>query len=266
MFKRLNVKRSVFIQDMYKNFAKLGKHADLISHFEKRNRLSSFYIKSLLKKEKSQFKVGKDPIQVVIKENIPLKIASFFAKAGLFVIVASFLLSQQSDSKMMGMFGLEEVVPTLMKESVTFDDVQGCDEAKEELEEVVQFLKNPDRYLTLGGKLPKGILLYGPPGTGKTFLAKAVAGMNKILIILGEAGVNFFQASGSEFEEMFVGLGAKRIRNLFKAAKLAAPCIVFIDELDSIGGKRGHTEGNAARQTMNQLLLELDGYFFHINL
>jgi ATP-dependent metalloprotease len=96
-------------------------------------------------------------------------------------------------------------------------------------------------------------------------MAKAVAGTFNHFILLGEAGVNFFQASGSEFEEMFVGLGARRIRNLFKAAKLAAPCIVFIDELDSIGGKRGHTEGNAARQTMNQLLVELDGYHFHIN-
>jgi ATP-dependent Zn protease len=162
---------------MYQNFIKKGKFSDVISHYERRNHLTSYYIKSLLNQENATIKTGKEPIQVEIKENIPLKIGAYLLRAGLFVAVASyFLLQQTSDSKMMSMFGLEEVVPTIISEAVTFDDVQGCDEAKEELLEIVQFLKNPDRFLSLGGKLPKGILLYGPPGTGKTFLAKAIAG------------------------------------------------------------------------------------------
>lgn len=165
------------MERMYKTFIKHGKFSDLISHYERRNHLTSYYIKSLLSQEKEKLKITKDPIEVVIKPNIPLKIASFVFRAGLFVAVFSYILAQQSESKMMGIFGMEEVLPTQMKESVTFDDVQGCDEAKEELVEIVQFLQNPERYLTLGGKLPKGILLYGPPGTGKTYLAKAVAGM-----------------------------------------------------------------------------------------
>ena len=112
---------------------------------------------------------------------------------------------------------------------VSFDDVKGCDEAKQELQEVVEFLMNPDKFGALGGKLPKGCLLVGPPGTGKTLLAKAVA---------GEANVPFFQASGSEFDEVLVGQGAKRVRDLFRTAKDRAPCVVFIDEIDSVGGKR----------------------------
>jgi ATP-dependent metalloprotease len=162
---------------MYQNFIKHGKFSDLISHYERRNHLTSYYIKSLLNQEKEGLKMGKEPIQVEIKENMPLKIGSFLLRAGLFVAIASYFLSQQSsDSKMMSLFGLEEIQPTRIREAITFDDVQGCDEAKEELLEIVQFLKDPDRFLSLGGKLPKGILLYGPPGTGKTFLAKAIAG------------------------------------------------------------------------------------------
>lgn len=134
---------------------------------------------------------------------------------------------------------------------MTFAEVQGVDEAKEELEEVVAFLKEPMMFTRLGGKLPKGILLYGPPGTGKTQLARAVA---------GEAGVPFFQVSGSEFEEMYVGLGAKRVRELFAAAKKRAPCIIFIDELDAVGSKRSSKDQAVLRQTLNQLLTEMDGF------
>ena len=138
---------------------------------------------------------------------------------------------------------------------ITFQDVAGLDEAKEEVEEVVQFLKNPKRFTKLGGKLPKGVLLVGPPGTGKTLLAKAVA---------GEAGVPFFSLSGSDFVEMFVGVGAARVRDLFKQAKEKAPCIIFIDEIDAVGRSRGRGAimgGNDEREnTLNQLLVEMDGF------
>ncbi len=140
-------------------------------------------------------------------------------------------------------------------QKVTFEDVAGVDEAVEEVQEVVSFLKSPDRYTRLGAKLPKGILLIGPPGTGKTLLARAVA---------GEAGVAFFSLSGSDFVEMFVGVGAARVRDLFKAAKAKAPCIFFIDELDAVGKNRsqnGVIGGNDEREnTLNQLLTEMDGF------
>ncbi|MCI0745690.1 MAG: ATP-dependent zinc metalloprotease FtsH [Verrucomicrobia subdivision 3 bacterium] len=137
---------------------------------------------------------------------------------------------------------------------VTFKDVAGCDEAKFELQEVVDFLKNPDKYKSLGAKIPKGVLLVGPPGTGKTLLARAVA---------GEARVPFFSISGSDFVEMFVGVGAARVRDMFQQAKAQAPCIIFIDELDAIGRQRGVHVGavnDEREQTLNQLLVELDGF------
>lgn len=141
------------------------------------------------------------------------------------------------------------------KVNVTFADVAGLDEAKEEVMEVVDFLKNPKKYTSLGGKIPKGVLLIGPPGTGKTLLAKAVA---------GEAAVPFFSISGSDFVEMFVGVGASRVRDLFKQAREKAPCIIFIDEIDAIGRARGRNNiqgGNDEREnTLNQLLVEMDGF------
>ncbi|XP_024974792.1 ATP-dependent zinc metalloprotease FTSH 11, chloroplastic/mitochondrial [Cynara cardunculus var. scolymus] len=132
----------------------------------------------------------------------------------------------------------------------TFKDVKGCDDAKQELEEVVEYLKNPGKFTRLGGKLPKGILLTGAPGTGKTLLAKAIA---------GEAGVPFFYRAGSEFEEMFVGVGARRVRSLFQAAKKKAPCIIFIDEIDAVGSTRKQWEGHT-KKTLHQLLVEMDGF------
>ncbi len=137
---------------------------------------------------------------------------------------------------------------------VTFGDVAGIDQAKLELNEVVDFLKNADRFTAVGAKIPKGVLLVGPPGTGKTLLARAVA---------GEAGVPFFSISGSEFVEMFVGVGASRVRDLFEQAKANAPCIVFIDEIDAVGRQRGAGLGGGndeREQTLNQLLTEMDGF------
>ena len=142
---------------------------------------------------------------------------------------------------------------------VTFEDVAGCDGSKQELTEVVDFLKNPAKYSALGAKIPRGAIMEGPPGTGKTLLARAVA---------GEAGVPFISASGSEFVEMFVGVGASRVRDLFEQAKKNAPCIVFIDEIDAIGGQRAGSQGGGMggggnderEQTLNQILTEMDGF------
>uniref|UniRef100_A0A6Q2XWP2 ATP-dependent zinc metalloprotease YME1L1 n=1 Tax=Esox lucius TaxID=8010 RepID=A0A6Q2XWP2_ESOLU len=148
--------------------------------------------------------------------------------------------------------GLDSAVDPVQMKNVTFEHVKGAEEAKNELQEVVEFLRSPEKFTVLGGKLPKGILLVGPPGTGKTLLARAVA---------GEADVPFYYASGSEFDEMFVGVGASRIRNLFREAKANAPCVIFIDELDSVGGKRIESPMHPySRQTINQLLAEMDGF------
>merc|ERR1719464_2545967 len=142
--------------------------------------------------------------------------------------------------------------PTPVEEvNTTFDDVKGGDEVKVELQEIILYLKDPDRFTRLGAKLPKGLMMAGPPGTGKTLLARAIS---------GEAGVPFLQASGSEFEEMFVGVGARRIRDLFQEARKHAPCIVFIDEIDAVGTKRSDGFNNSTRATLNQLLVELDGF------
>ena len=166
-----------------------------------------------------------------------------------------FLRPQRSDGKSAMNFARSKAkMQDPSQQTVTFKDVAGCEEAKEELEDVIKFLKNPKKFQKLGGKLPKGVLLYGAPGTGKTLLAKAVA---------GEAGVAFFSASASEFVEMFVGVGAARVRDLFDQAKKNSPAIIFIDELDAVGRRRfagiggGHDE---REQTLNQLLIELDGF------
>ncbi|EFC44399.1 predicted protein [Naegleria gruberi] len=148
------------------------------------------------------------------------------------------------------MFGQTTYKPITNVET-RFDDVKGIDECRGELEEIVDFLKNPEKFNKLGGKLPKGVLLVGKPGVGKTLLAKAIA---------GEAGVPFFFCSGSEFDEMFVGVGAKRIRELFAAARKQAPCIIFIDEIDSLGGKRTARDPFYSKQTLNQILSEMDGF------
>ncbi len=176
----------------------------------------------------------------------------------LFLGIAFFVLRQMQKGGggggAMG-FGKSRAKLLTQKEGkVTFDDVAGIDEAREELEEVVEFLKDPTKFARLGGKIPKGALLVGSPGTGKTLLARAIA---------GEAGVPFFTISGSDFVEMFVGVGASRVRDMFEQAKKSAPCIVFIDEIDAVGRHRGAGLGNGndeREQTLNQLLVEMDGF------
>ncbi|OGS18933.1 MAG: cell division protein FtsH [Elusimicrobia bacterium RIFOXYA2_FULL_50_26] len=165
------------------------------------------------------------------------------------------LKGMQTGGKQVMSFGRSKAkLQPVKKTRITFSDVAGCEEAKEELQEIVEFLKDPAKFQKLGGKIPKGVLVYGSPGTGKTLLAKAVA---------GEAGVPFFSSSGSEFVEMFVGVGASRVRDLFEQGRRSAPCLLFIDEIDAVGRHRfagiggGHDE---REQTLNQLLVEMDGF------
>lgn len=173
------------------------------------------------------------------------------------IIVFFFIFSQQTQgggSRVMSFGKSRARLLTEDKKKVTFADVAGADEEKEELGEIVDFLKQPRRFIELGARIPKGVLLVGPPGTGKTYLAKAVA---------GEAGVPFFSISGSDFVEMFVGVGASRVRDLFEQAKKNSPCIIFIDEIDAVGRQRGAGLGGGhdeREQTLNQLLVEMDGF------
>ncbi|KJS03822.1 MAG: cell division protein FtsH [Peptococcaceae bacterium BRH_c4a] len=174
----------------------------------------------------------------------------------IFVLLFFFLMQQtQGGGNRVMSFGKSRArMVADEKKKVTFADVAGADEVKEELSEIVEFLKNPKKYNELGAKIPKGVLLFGPPGTGKTLLARAVA---------GEAGVPFYTISGSDFVEMFVGVGASRVRDLFEQAKKSAPCIVFIDEIDAVGRQRGAGLGGGhdeREQTLNQLLVEMDGF------
>jgi cell division protease FtsH len=183
---------------------------------------------------------------------------SWLLPLGLLFVFYSVFMRRTGVGGAAGIFGVGKSKATVVKAEdvgVTFKDVGGADEAIAELQEIIQFLKEPQRFATLGGRIPKGVLIVGPPGTGKTLLAKATA---------GEAGVAFFQTSGSEFVEMFVGVGAARVRDLFEQARKAAPAIVFIDEIDAIGQSRGGTlrlgTNDEREQTLNQLLGEIDGF------
>jgi cell division protease FtsH len=175
----------------------------------------------------------------------------------LMLAIAFFVIRQMQKSSGSGAMGFGKSRARMLTEKqgkVTFDDVAGIDEAREELQEIVEFLKDPTKFARLGGKIPKGALLVGSPGTGKTLLARAIA---------GEAGVPFFTISGSDFVEMFVGVGASHVRDMFEQAKKSAPCIVFIDEIDAVGRHRGAGLGNGndeREQTLNQLLVEMDGF------
>ena len=194
------------------------------------------------------------------KESIWITIFSLITPFGLLIIFFIFWFMMMSTGPQNGnktmSFGKSKarLVNAGEKNRVTFDDVAGVDEEKEELEEIVEFLKNPKKFTDMGARIPKGVLLVGQPGTGKTLLAKAVA---------GEAGVPFYIISGSDFVEMFVGVGASRVRDLFEQAKKTAPCIIFIDEIDAVGRQRGAGLGGGhdeREQTLNQLLVEMDGF------
>ncbi len=182
-----------------------------------------------------------------------------FILMAVFIFIFLFIFTQQSQSGSGGRgvmnFGKSKAkMVTPDTQTVTFEDIAGADEEKAELEEIVEFLKLPSKYIQIGARIPKGVLLVGPPGTGKTLLAKAIA---------GEAGVPFFSISGSDFVEMFVGVGASRVRSLFEEAKKNSPCIVFIDEIDAVGRQRGAGLGGGhdeREQTLNQLLVEMDGF------
>ncbi|MDE2435947.1 MAG: ATP-dependent zinc metalloprotease FtsH [Sphingomonadales bacterium] len=196
---------------------------------------------------------GKAPEQGSLLFALLFNILPFVLLIGL----AFFAMRQLQKGGGSGAMGFGKSKAKLLTEKqgrVTFADVAGIDEAREELEEIVEFLKDPHRFAKLGGQIPKGALLVGSPGTGKTLLARAIA---------GEAGVPFFTISGSDFVEMFVGVGASRVRDMFEQAKKNAPCIVFIDEIDAVGRHRGHGLGNSndeREQTLNQLLVEMDGF------
>ena len=195
------------------------------------------------------------PLYVVVEESWGstilkwLKTILWIGLTGYILLVVLTMLVEMTSSFRGRTTQSNEVQP--QHQTVRFSDVHGCDEAKEELQELVEFLINPDRFNQLGGKLPKGVLLTGPPGTGKTLLARAVA---------GEAGCPVFYMSGSEFDELYVGVGAKRVRDLFQQARAKSPSIIFIDELDAVGGKRNARDPAYAKQTLNQLLTELDGF------
>jgi cell division protease FtsH len=210
---------------------------------------------------------GVDTSQVSIEVKEPSRFGNWigillnFLPLLLFIGLIFFFMRQAQGSNSQAMsFGKSRArMFTANKPSVTFIDVAGVDEAKEELQEVVEFLKYPEKFIALGARIPRGVLLVGPPGTGKTLLARAVA---------GEAGVPFFSISGSEFVEMFVGVGASRVRDLFDQAKRNSPCIVFVDEIDAVGRQRGAGLGGShdeREQTLNQILVEMDGFDTNTN-
>ena len=196
------------------------------------------------------------PLYVVVEESLGSAVfrwVKFLLYFGFFTYMSLVLVTilVETTGVLKNIKGPQNNEAQPQQQTVRFTDVHGCDEAKEELQELVEFLLNPERFSSLGGKLPKGVLLVGPPGTGKTLLARAVA---------GEAGVPFFYMSGSEFDEVYVGVGAKRVRELFTQARSKAPAIIFIDELDAIGAKRNERDAAYVKQTLNQLLTELDGF------
>jgi len=223
-------------------------------------------------KDESQFKTVAPPqytdlikilrdknVSIVVKDTSPSPLLSFIGSMAPFILIfvlwLLFIKQLQVGGNKAFTFGKSRAkLVTDSSKKVTFEDVAGVDEAKEELKEIIEFLKDPQKFQRLGGRIPKGVILIGPPGTGMTLLAKAVA---------GEANVPFFSISGSDFVELFVGVGASRVRDLFDQAKKHAPCLIFIDELDAVGRERGAGLGGGhdeREQTLNQLLVEMDGF------
>ncbi len=256
-------------KDEYKKAVKKGNNSlwnptesvDFTFDFEKgfiNNELAD--LKKDIAKDDPTYEI---PVEFITKSDVWGSIIQWVVMIAVFFLITGFLMRRMGGGGGGGgassIFNIGKARAQLFdqdtKVKVTFKDVAGLEEAKQEVMEVVDFLQNPKKYTNLGGKIPKGVLLIGPPGTGKTLLAKAVA---------GEAGVPFFSLSGSDFVEMFVGVGASRVRDLFKQAKEKAPCIIFIDEIDAIGRARGKNlvqGGNDEREnTLNQLLAEMDGF------
>lgn len=220
--------------------------------------LKRLYVTDIMEAEQLVREYGFDPlVKDVPRESwILTTLVPLIVVLGVGVVMFMMMNAQNAgggNSKMMN-FGKSRARVSLGDKNITFDQVAGLKEEKEELEEIVDFLKEPGKYIKVGARIPKGVLLEGPPGTGKTLLAKAVA---------GEAGVPFFSISGSDFVEMFVGVGASRVRDLFEDAKKNSPCIVFIDEIDAVARRRGTGMGGGhdeREQTLNQLLVEMDGF------
>ena len=230
--------------------------------------------KSRMGKQTDIWKVFSDEDIDTSPDGVDIKFAGGGGLGSVFGILLNFLpliffagliifmmrQAQGSNSQTMNFGRSKARMFMVNRPAVTFSDVAGVDEAKAELQEVVEFLKFPERFLALGARIPSGVLLVGQPGTGKTLLARAVA---------GEAGVPFFSISGSEFVEMFVGVGAARVRDLFEQAKRNAPCIVFVDEIDAVGRHRGAGLGGGhdeREQTLNQILVEMDGFDTNTNI
>jgi cell division protease FtsH len=235
--------------EMVKYTSRVGKNTDLIQLLAERGALDGPSAPDVEYKGSSGF----GSVFGILLNFLPL---IFFG--GLILLMMR--QAQGSNNQTMSFGRSRARMMPFNRPSVTFDDVAGVDEAKAELEEVVEFLKYPERFLQLGARIPKGVLLVGPPGTGKTLLARAVA---------GEAGVPFFHISGSEFVEMFVGVGAARVRDLFEQAKRNAPCIMFVDEIDAVGRHRGAGLGGGhdeREQTLNQILVEMDGFETNTNI
>ena len=194
------------------------------------------------------------PVSIPWMSYLPAAVIGIALTVFLWLSMRRAMNNMEGGGKMMGFGKARTKQPTDEKRKTTFDDVAGADEEKEELQEIVDFLRSPKKFKELGARVPKGVLLVGPPGTGKTLLARAVA---------GEAGVQFFSISGSDFVEMYVGVGASRVRDLFEQAKKSSPCIIFIDEIDAVGRQRGAGLGGGhdeREQTLNQMLVEMDGF------
>ena len=230
-----------------KNSGKLGNGTKTVIATEDENELTKRLDEANVEFKREKPNMAGELLYAILSFVVPVVL--------MFALISLFFRRMNKGGGMMGGVGKSKAKAYVQKETgVTFKDVAGQDEAKESLQEVVDFLHNPGKYTEIGAKLPKGALLVGPPGTGKTLLAKAVA---------GEAGVPFFSISGSDFVEMFVGVGASRVRDLFEEGKKNAPCIIFIDEIDAVARKRGTGMGGGhdeREQTLNQLLVEMDGF------